>query len=72
MEGYVIMLNVKKRNGEIVAFDITKIEKAIEQAFKSVKREYSKDMLELLALRVTANFTEKNTKWCYICRRHPR
>ena len=53
------MLNVKKRNGEIVAFDITKIEKAIEQAFKSVKREYSKDMLELLALRVTANFTEK-------------
>ena len=53
------MLNVKKRNGEIVAFDITKIEKAIEQAFKSVRRGYSQDILELLALRVTANFSDK-------------
>ncbi len=53
------MLSVKKRNGEIVDFNLGKIEAAIEQAFKSVKREYSKDMLELLALRVCANFKDK-------------
>ena len=53
------MLSVKKRNGEIVDFNLGKIEAAIEQAFKSVKREYSQDMLELLALRVCANFKDK-------------
>ncbi len=53
------MLRVKKRTGNIVAFDITKIEKAIQDAFESCKKEYSKDIIELLALRVTSNFESK-------------
>ena len=53
------MLRVKKRNGNIVAFDIKKIEDAIEAAFIDVKKEYSKDIIELLALRVTSNFMPK-------------
>ena len=53
------MLRVKKRNGNIVAFDIKKIEDAIESAFIDVKKEYSKDIIELLALRVTSNFMPK-------------
>lgn len=53
------MLRVKKRNGNIVNFDITKIEDAIEAAFKDVNKEYSKDIIQLLALRVTSNFMSK-------------
>ena len=53
------MLRVKKRTGNIVAFDITKIEKAIQDAFDTCKKEYSKDIIELLALRVTSNFESK-------------
>ncbi len=53
------MLRVKKRNGNIIAFDIKKIEDAIEAAFIDVKKEYSKDIIELLALRVTSNFLNK-------------
>ena len=53
------MLNVKKRDGNIVEFNVKKIELAIEKAFNSVNRPYTQDIIELLALRVTASFTEK-------------
>ena len=53
------MLRVRKRNGNIVMFDIAKIESAIKRAFLDVKKEYSKDVVELLALRVVSNFLEK-------------
>lgn len=53
------MLRVRKRNGNIIPFDITKIQDAIEAAFIDVKKEYSKDIIELLSLRVTANFMPK-------------
>ena len=53
------MLRVRKRNGNIIAFDIKKIESAIERAFIDCKTEYSKDIIELLALRVTSNFEKK-------------
>ncbi|MBP5342309.1 ribonucleoside triphosphate reductase [bacterium] len=53
------MLRVKKRNGNIIPFDITKIENAIQDAFESCKKEYAKDIIELLALRVTSNFESK-------------
>ena len=53
------MLNVKKRDGSVVEFDLKKIEAAIEKAFVSVNRFYTPDIIELLALRVTANFKDK-------------
>ena len=53
------MLRVKRRNGQIIPFDIKKIEDAIEAAFIDVKKEYTKDVIELLALRVTSNFLPK-------------
>ena len=53
------MLNVKKRDGSVVEFDLKKIEAAIEKAFVSVNRFYTADIIELLALRVTANFKDK-------------
>ena len=53
------MIKVKKRDGNIVDFDITKIENAIAKAFESVNKNYSKDIIELLALKVTATFNDK-------------
>ncbi len=53
------MLNVKKRDGNVVAFDLTKIENAIEKAFIAVNKVYTHEIIELLALKVTAGFTEK-------------
>ena len=53
------MFRVLKRNNEEVSFDITKIQTAIERAFEAVNRQYSNDIIELLALRVTANFEPK-------------
>ena len=53
------MFRVLKRNNEEVSFDITKIQTAIKKAFEAVKRQYSDDVIELLALRVTANFEPK-------------
>ena len=53
------MYSVKKRDGSIIDFNLNKIETAIEKAFKAVKYQTSKDIIELLALRVTAQFTPK-------------
>ena len=53
------MLNVKKRDGNIVPFDLKKIEGAIEKAFKGLNKNYSQDIIELLALKVTADFNNK-------------
>ena len=56
------MLSVKKRDGKIVEFDIHKIESAVAKAFDAVNKSYSKDIIELLALRVTADFNNKIVK----------
>ena len=53
------MYKVKKRDGSIVEFDLSKIESALEKAFKAVKKPFTKDIIELLCLRVTADFTAK-------------
>ncbi len=53
------MLNVKKRDGNVVPFDLTKIKNAIEKAFVAEKKSYSEDILEMLALRTTATFNDK-------------
>ena len=53
------MYRVKKRDGKIVRFDIKKISEAMEKAFDSVNRETCDSVLDLLALKVTADFEEK-------------
>lgn len=53
------MLNVKKRDGNVVPFDLKKIEDAIEKAFIAVNKVYTHEIIELLALKVTANFSDK-------------
>ncbi len=53
------MLNVKKRDGSIVPFNLSKIKVAIEKAFIAEKKSYSDDILDMLALRVTAAFNSK-------------
>ena len=53
------MLNVKKRDGNVVPFDLTKIENAIEKAFVAVNKVYTNEIIELLALKVTAGFSDK-------------
>jgi len=53
------MLNVKKRDGKIVDFDLKKIEVAIEKAFVALDKNYTDDIIELLALRVFSNIDNK-------------
>lgn len=53
------MLNVKKRDGEIVSFKLEKIKKAIEKAFIAEHKSYTDEMINMLALRVTSNFSSK-------------
>ncbi len=51
-------MKVIKRNGKEVDFEILKVKRAIEKAFKATEVSYSSDMLDLLALRVSADFQE--------------
>ncbi len=53
------MYSVKKRDGQIVDFDIEKIVKAITNAFKSVNRQYNDSQIRLIALQVTSDFEPK-------------
>ena len=53
------MLSVKKRDGAIQQFDVKKIEAAIEKAFAAEHKFSNPDIIEMLALRVTAEFTKK-------------
>lgn len=53
------MFKVVKRDGEVAAFDIGKITNAIEKAFKATEKQFNTDIIELLGLRVTADFQSK-------------
>ena len=48
------MYQVKKRNGKTTEFNIAKIANAIEHAFDACEKQYNKDVLDLLALKVTS------------------
>lgn len=50
------MLKVRKREGSIQEFKLDKIEKAIERAFMAEHKVYTKEIIQMLALRVTADF----------------
>lgn len=53
------MLNVIKRDGEEAEFAISKISDAIMKAFVATDMQYTNDIVDLLALRVTADFQDK-------------
>ncbi len=53
------MYQVVNREGKIVEFDTNKIIGAIAKAFDSLDKYYNRSTLELLALRVTADFNSK-------------
>src|SRR5574344_992420 len=54
-----IMIRVQKRDNSIVDFDIKKIENAMNRAFAQEHTAITDDLLELLAIRVTADFNKK-------------
>ena len=53
------MFKVVKRDGEVADFDLQKIGSAIEKAFDATRMQYNKDIVDLLKLRVTADFQKK-------------
>ena len=53
------MYKVMKRDGTIAEFDIAKISKAITKAFEAEKCEYHPSVIDLLALKVTSDFSPK-------------
>ena len=69
------MYQVVRRNGETIDFDLSKISNAIEKAFVATGKAVNKDVVDLLALRVTADLKSKTAplqskifktaqKWC--------
>ena len=53
------MYTVLKRDGRIINFDIQKITGAIKLAFDAQERNYNQDIIDFLALKVTADFEPK-------------
>ncbi len=53
------MFSVVKRDGQIADFNLSKINDAIMKAFVACDKQYNNDMIDLLALRVTADFQSK-------------
>ncbi len=53
------MYNVLKRDGKIASFDIKKIADAITLAFDACNKQYNPDVIDFLALKVTAEFEPK-------------
>jgi len=50
------MYNVIRRDGKQVPFELGKISNAITQAFEACQRQFNPDMIDFLALKVTAQF----------------
>ena len=53
------MYQVIKRDGKIAEFDISKIAVAVKQAFEACEKQYNDNIIDFLALKVTANFEPK-------------
>ena len=53
------MYHVIKRDGKIASFDLNKISTAIKQAFEACDKQYNDDIIDFLALKVTAAFEPK-------------
>ena len=53
------MYQIVKRDGKIVDFDINKIANAIKKAFEATNTEYTDNIIDFLALKVSADFLPK-------------
>ena len=53
------MYQVLKRDGKVTDFDISKISEAIKMAFEAQEKNYHPTVIDLLALKVTAEFEPK-------------
>ena len=53
------MYQVKKRDGKIAEFNLAKIGEAIRKAFEAQEKNYNQDIIDMLALKVTAAFEPK-------------
>ena len=53
------MYQIIKRDGKIVDFDISKIANAIKKAFEATETEYTDNIIDFLALKVSADFLPK-------------
>ena len=53
------MYQVLKRDGAVVGFDLSKIKHAMIQAFDACGKKYHPDVIDFLALKVTAEFEPK-------------
>ena len=53
------MYQVVKRDGQIVDFQLAKISTAITKAFEAQNKLYNQDIIDFLALKVTADFEPK-------------
>ena len=53
------MYQVVKRDGEIAEFNVQKISAAITKAFDALNKQYHPSIVDMLALRVTAEFEPK-------------
>jgi len=53
------MYKVRKRNGQIVKFEISKISEAMKKAFDASEKSYDEDVIDFLALKVTSDFENK-------------
>ena len=53
------MYQVQKRGGKVVDFNLSKISEAITQAFEAQEVQYHPSVIDLLALKVTADFEPK-------------
>lgn len=56
------MYHVMKRDGMTAQFDIQKISAAIKKAFQAQNKQFHDSVIDLLALRVTADFEPKITE----------
>ena len=52
-------MQVIKRNGEKADFTLVKINDVIMKAFTATQMNYTNDIIDLLALRVTADFQDR-------------
>lgn len=55
-------IDVIKRDGEVAEFNLRKISGAISKAFNATEKLYNEDIIDLLTLRVTADFQGKVDK----------
>ncbi|MBQ8911183.1 MAG: ribonucleoside triphosphate reductase, partial [Clostridia bacterium] len=53
------MYQVVKRDGKVTSFDLSKISSAIKKAFEAQNKEFNDDIIDLLALKVTADYAAK-------------